>query len=44
MTKPETVKVTLKKPHTHKGENCKAGDEITVTKKQAEWLKKMGTA
>lgn len=44
MSKPEPkrVEVTLAKPHTHAGKDCKAGDKISVTETQRAWLAKHG--
>lgn len=36
--KVEMRKVKLTHAHTHKGEACLPGDEITVTVRQAQWL------
>ena len=30
--------VTLTASHKHAGKDCKAGDQITVTTKQKDWL------
>ena len=48
-TKPETTvkteeteKVKLAKPHTHEGKDFHAGQELTVGKSTAAWLRKAG--
>lgn len=47
-TKPETQKseatekVKLAKPHTHEGKDYAAGQELTVGKSTAAWLRKAG--
>lgn len=38
----ETEKVKLAKAHTHAGKECAAGDELTVDKATAAWLRKAG--
>ncbi|OWL84576.1 DUF7210 family protein [Halopseudomonas aestusnigri] len=38
----QKVKVTLLKPHTHKGEPCAAGDKIDVNTRQKAWLVSQG--
>ena len=38
----ETVKVKLAKPHTHEGKDFQAGQELTVGKSTAAWLRKAG--
>lgn len=38
----ETEKVKLAKDHTHAGKDCAAGDELTVDKATAAWLRKAG--
>lgn len=35
---PKGVEVTLKKAHMHAGKPCHAGDKITVTGPQRDWL------
>lgn len=42
MKKEKTVKVVLKVPHTHAGEQRKAGDEIEVAENKVAWLKRHG--
>ena len=49
ITKPETTakaeeteKVKLAKPHTHEGVDYAAGQELTVGKSTAVWLRKAG--
>ena len=37
--KPNTVKVTLKKWHTHAGKRYEAGEQIEVTEPERAWLK-----
>ena len=42
-TKPEeTEKVKLAKPHTHEGVDYASGQELTVGKSTAAWLRKAG--
>ena len=48
-TKPETTakaeeteKVKLAKPHTHEGKDYAAGQELTIGKSTAAWLRKAG--
>ena len=39
-TKPEeTEKVKLAKPHTHEGKDYAAGEELTLGKSIAKWLR-----
>lgn len=38
----KTLEVKLDKPHTHNGQEKKAGDTIDVTESQAAWLKRKG--
>lgn len=40
----ETIKVTLARAHTHAGRQHEAGDEISVTPPEAEWLAAHGVA
>lgn len=48
ITKPEatkteeTEKVKLAKPHTHEGKDYAAGEELSVGKSTAAWLRKAG--
>ena len=49
ITKPETTakaeeteKVKLAKPHTHEGVDYASGQELTVGKSTAAWLRKAG--
>ena len=49
ITKPETTakaeeteKVKLAKPHTHEGKDYAAGQELTIGKSTAAWLRKAG--
>ncbi|MCY1308118.1 hypothetical protein D9M69_508530 [compost metagenome] len=39
---PELVEVRLAKPHTHKGQQKKAGETITVTAERKAWLEAQG--
>ena len=36
------IEVTLKKEHSHRGEEKKPGDKIRVTPRQRQWLKEIG--
>ena len=36
------IKVVLKKPHTHQGDDFKSGETIEVTAQQQKWLKAIG--
>ncbi|MDH4566179.1 hypothetical protein E8E95_05760 [Pseudomonas sp. BN414] len=39
---PELVEVRLAQPHTHKGQQKKAGETITVTAERKTWLEAQG--
>lgn len=39
-----TIKVTLARAHTHAGRQHEAGDVISVTPPEAEWLAAQGVA
>lgn len=38
----DLIQVTLKKPHTHAGQDHKAGDKLNLRKDQVERLQKHG--
>ncbi len=41
-TPAERVTVTLKKPHSHGGQDGQPGDKIEVTPRQKAWLSEIG--